>query len=63
MRLWVLVALLGAGLLAVLIVSGCQPEHVEHESSCVTCHSDEDQLKETGSGVEEVKSEATSGEG
>ena len=56
-------ALLGVALVAVLAASGCQPEHVEHESSCVTCHSDEGLLKQTAAVVEEVESEATSGEG
>ncbi len=42
-------------------LSGTEPEVV---STCVTCHTDKDTLKEVASPEpEEVKSEATSGEG
>ena len=62
------VALSVVGLLALvsLLAIGCAPEvNPEEEvvSSCVSCHSDKDLLKQTAAPVEEVKSEETSGEG
>jgi len=39
---------------------GAEPEVV---STCVTCHTDKDILQEVATTVEEVTSEATSGEG
>ena len=52
-------------------VAGCAEEELavtpeageEVVSSCVSCHSDKDLLKQTATVVEEEKSEATSGEG
>jgi len=38
-------------------------EGKEVVSTCVTCHTDKDTLKEVASPEEEVKSEATTGEG
>jgi hypothetical protein len=60
--------LLAGGLLLVIpiLAAGCTrvvaPE-TEVVSSCVSCHSDKDLLKQTAAPVEEVASEATSGEG
>ena len=63
---------IAALVLVVLAVAGCSekepisptPEEGEEiVSSCVTCHSDKDLLKQTATVVEEEKSEATSGEG
>ena len=63
---------LGLALLAALMLAGCgtaseekaaSPAPTEQARSCVTCHSSEEMLKQTASAVEEVKSEATSGEG
>jgi len=62
--------LLVIGLLLVLpiiLLVGCNapagPTPGEELSSCVICHSDKDMLKQTVTVVEEVKSEATEGEG
>ena len=57
--------------LATLAATGCAEEELavtpvegqEVVSSCVSCHSDKDLLKEIASPEEEEKSEATSGEG
>ena len=60
-------AAFGLVLLAAFGVAGCSvtpgPTPGEEVSSCVLCHTDKDLLKQTASVVEEVKSEATSGEG
>jgi len=60
-------AVMSLVLLAALILSGCTappgPPAGEEVSSCVICHTDKDLLQETVSVVEEVVSEATSGEG
>ncbi len=57
----------GVLLLVLLIVAGCvavsEPAPGEEVSTCVTCHSDKDLLKQTASVVEEEKSEETAGEG
>ena len=44
-------------------VSPLPGEGQEVVSSCVTCHTDKDTLKEVATPEEEVHSEATSGEG
>ncbi len=54
--------------LVVLAVAGCaekeQGPAPEVVSTCVTCHTDKDTLKQVASPeLEEAKSEATSGEG
>jgi hypothetical protein len=50
-----------------LAAVGCAEEVPQEEpelvSSCVSCHSDEDLLKQTATPVMEEKSEASSGEG
>jgi hypothetical protein len=51
------IALISAG-----CAGGATPEE-ETASSCVSCHTDKDLLKQTATAVEEVKSEETSGEG
>ena len=57
----------GVLFLVLPVVAGCAPPSGpppgEEVSTCVTCHSDKDLLKQTASVVEEDKSEATSGEG
>ena len=57
----------GVLFLVLIIVAGCTPvsesEPDEAVSTCVTCHSNKDLLKQTASAVEEEKSEVTSGEG
>lgn len=63
-----LVLLVSGLLLAMLIlaaacVSQTPPPETKVVSSCITCHSDKDLLKQTAAPVKEVKSEATSGEG
>ena len=59
-------AVFGLVLLAAFVAAGCAvppgPAPGEEVSSCVLCHTDEDLLKKTASVVEEVESEATSGE-
>jgi hypothetical protein len=61
-------ALLVGGLLLVmlLVAAGCAHKALPEEevvSSCVSCHSDKDLLKQTATPVKEETSEATSGEG
>lgn len=60
-------AVIGLVLLAASVTAGCSvppgPTPGEEVSSCVLCHTDKDLLKQTESVVEEVKSEATTGEG
>jgi len=60
-------AVFGLVLLAAFVAAGCSvppgPTPGEEVSSCVLCHTDKDLLKQTASVVEEVVSEATSGEG
>ena len=61
-------AVIGLVLLAASVATaGCSvppgPTPGEEVSSCVLCHTDKDLLKQTASEDEEVKSEATSGEG
>jgi hypothetical protein len=50
-----------------IVAAGCAgetpPPETEVVSSCVTCHTDKELLKQTATAVEEEKSEATSGEG
>ena len=58
----------GIVLLTALVAAGCgvtlfRPAPGVVVSSCVTCHSDKDLLKQTAAPLEEEKSEATSGEG
>ena len=57
----------GALFLALLTAAGCAPPSGpapgEEVSTCVTCHSDKDLLKEVATPEEEEKSEETSGEG
>ena len=56
-------------MLGTLTIAGCaeketQPASEEVVSSCVTCHTDKDTLKEVAAPEpEEAKSEATTGEG
>ena len=54
-------------LLTALLVVSCSdrsaPEPGTVTGSCVDCHTDKDQLKQTAAVVEEAKSEETSGEG
>jgi hypothetical protein len=57
-----------SGLLLVIpiLAFGCTrevPPETEIVSSCVSCHTDKDLLKQTAAPVKEVASEATSGEG
>ena len=66
---------LAIGIMLILVVSaaigctnkemiGTSPEAgTEVVSTCVTCHTDKDTLKEVATQEEEVHSEATSGEG
>ena len=57
--------------LSAVSIAGCAEKELpvtpvegqEAVSSCVSCHSDKDLLKEIASPVEEEKSEVTSGEG
>jgi hypothetical protein len=62
-------ALLVGGLLLVIpmLAAGCTPAAVSPEkemgSSCNSCHSDKDLVKQTATQVKEEKSEASSGEG
>jgi hypothetical protein len=61
-------ALLVSGLLLVIpiLAAGCThevPPETGVASSCVSCHSDKDLLKQTATPVKEETSEATSGEG
>ncbi|HEY90252.1 MAG TPA: hypothetical protein G4O07_00290 [Dehalococcoidia bacterium] len=60
-------AVIGLSLLVALVLAGCAapagPTPGEELSSCVLCHTDKDMLKQTVTVVEEVKSEATEGEG
>jgi hypothetical protein len=67
-----LFAVIGVLILVTIVAVGCVvedgvgPTPDEGEgvvSSCVTCHSDKDLLKQTVTTVEEEKSEETSGEG
>ena len=64
-----LVLLVSGLLLGILILAaGCTrevppPQTTEVVSSCVSCHTAKDLLKQTASPVVEQKSEATSGEG
>lgn len=69
-RFWLLAAVMMV--VVMLIAAGCAqkeaavtpPEGKEVVSSCVSCHSDKDLLKEAASPQpKEEKSEATSGEG
>jgi hypothetical protein len=60
--------LLVSGLLLVIpmLSAGCThevPPETEVVSSCVSCHSDKDLLKEVASPEEEATSEETTGEG
>jgi hypothetical protein len=59
--------LLMVSLIVALVVAGCASPSVpapgEEVSSCVTCHTNKDLLKQTTTVVEEATSEATSGEG
>lgn len=65
-RLALLVAVL---LVTPMLVASCTPgapsppHETESVSSCVTCHTDKDMLKQTATVVQEEQSEATSGEG
>ena len=63
----ILFAVVSLVLLAALVLAGCAvppgPPAGEEVSTCVLCHTDEDLLQETASEVEEVVSEATTGEG
>lgn len=58
-----------SGLLLVIpiLAVGCTPEvpppQTEAVSSCVSCHTDKELLKQTATPVKEETSEATSGEG
>ena len=45
------------------LVGPTEEEGQELVSSCVTCHTDKDTLKELATEVEEVQSEETTGEG
>jgi hypothetical protein len=59
--------LLMVSLIVALVVAGCaSPSGTapgKEVSSCVTCHTNKDLLKQTATVVEEATSEATSGEG
>ncbi len=60
-------AVIGLTLLVVPVLASCaapvSTTPGEETSSCVLCHTDKEMLKQTVTVVEEVKSEATSGEG
>jgi len=60
-------AVIGLTLLVAPVLAGCaapvSSTPGEEISSCVLCHTDKDMLKQTVTVVEEVKSEATEGEG
>jgi cytochrome c553 len=45
------------------LISASEEDGQELVSSCVTCHTDKDTLKELATEVEEVQSEETTGEG
>jgi len=59
----VLVALVAIGCTNKDLVGPSPEAGQEVVSTCVTCHTDKDTLKEVASPEEEAKSEATSGEG
>jgi len=60
-------AVIGLSLLVTPVLASCaapaESTPGEEISSCVICHTDKEMLQQTVTVVEEVKSEATSGEG
>ena len=59
----VLVALAATGCTNKGLVGPSPGDETEVVSTCVTCHTDKDTLKEMATKEEEAKSEATTGEG
>jgi hypothetical protein len=59
----VLVALAATGCTNKGLIGPSPGDEQETISTCVTCHTDKDTLKELATTEEEVKSEATTGEG
>jgi len=59
----VVITLAAIGCTNKTLVSPSQEAGQEIVSTCITCHTDKDTLKEVATQEEEVHSEATSGEG